>query len=201
MARTTIEAWLVGMAAVLTAAGCEAAKLSPGDAAPAWAGIVGTDDKPHGLADYAAAKLIVLVFTCNQCPVAQGYEDRLLALQQDYRAKGVQVVAVNVNNNSADRLEPMKKRAAEKKFNFPYLYDPTQKMGRDYGATQTPHVFVLGGDRAIAYVGAIDDNLDVKGVKEHYLRDALDALLAGNKPAKAVTQQFGCGIQYEAEKK
>ncbi len=174
-----------------------AAKLKIGDPAPDWSGIIGIDDQKHSLADYKDAKLIVLVFTCNHCPVAVAYEDRLVQLQADYKDKGVQVVAVNVNNIPADRLDQMKIRAKEKGFNFPYLYDPTQKMGHDYGATCTPHVFVLCSKRRIAYMGAIDDNNNPKKVKEQYLRDALDALLAGKKPPKAVTRQRGCSIKYE----
>ena len=197
MTRRAVQTFIVATAVVLAAAGCEAAKLNPGEAAPDWSGIPGTDGKPHGLSDYRDAKLLVLVFTCNHCPVARGYEDRLVALQADYQPKGVQVVAVNVSNIPADRMEPMKERAESKRFNFPYLYDASQKIGRDYGADRTPHVFVLDPNRKIAYVGAIDDNLDAKNVKTHYLRDALDSLLAGKAPPKAVTQQFGCGIQYE----
>ena len=139
----------------------------------------------------------MLVFTCNHCPVARAYEDRLVALHKDYGPKEVQVVAVNVNNIPADRLEEMKKRAKQKGFAFPYLYDSTQKIGRDYGAKVTPHVFVLDNGRKIAYMGAVDDNQDSQRVKSHYLRDALDALLAGKPAPKQVTQQFGCGIKYE----
>jgi peroxiredoxin len=201
MTRTRQAISMIAAAVVLVAAGCQegaqAAGVKIGDAAPVWSGIQATDGKLHGLADLKDAKLVVLVFTCNHCPVAKGYEDRLIALQKDYQSKGVEVVAVNVNNIPDDRLEPMKKRAEEKGFNFPYLYDATQKMGRDYGATVTPHVFVLDKDRKIAYVGAVDDNLNVGSVKTHFLRDALDALLAGKAPPKAVTQQFGCGIKYE----
>lgn len=189
---------LLAAVATLLAASCGyAAKLEIGDAAPSWSGIIGIDDKEHSLADYAKAKLIVLVFTCNHCPVAKAYEDRLVALQNDYKAKGVQLVAVNVNNLPADRLEKMKERAKAKGFNFPYLYDPTQKIGRDYGATVTPHVFVLDKDRKIAYMGAIDDKQNPDSVKTHYLRDALDALLAGDKPPKTVTKQFGCSIKWD----
>ena len=172
-------------------------ELVIGAAAPNFSGIVGTDDKPHGLADYKGAKLVVLVFTCNHCPVAQAYQDRLVALQKDYQPKGVQVVAVNVNNLPADRLDEMKKRAKQMAFNFPYLYDSTQKIGHDYHATVTPHVFVLDPQRKIAYMGAIDDSQQVGQVKQHYLRNALDSLLAGKKPPQEVTRQFGCGIQYE----
>jgi peroxiredoxin len=201
MVRTWQAISMIAAVVVLAAAGCQegaqAAGVKIGDAAPAWSGIQATDGKLHGLADLKDAKLVVLVFTCNHCPVAQGYEDRLVALQKDYQSKGVEVVAVNVNNIPDDRLEPMKKRAEEKGFNFPYLYDVTQKMGRDYGATVTPHVFVLDKDRKIAYVGAVDDNLTVASVKTNFLRDALDALLAGKAPPKAVTQQFGCSIKYD----
>jgi len=187
---------------VLLATACGyAAKLNTGDPAPTWSKIIGIDDKEHGLAEYKKAKLIVLVFTCNHCPVAVAYEDRLVALQKDYKDKGVQVVAVNVNNLEADRLEKMKERAEKKEFNFPYLYDPTQKMGRDYGATCTPHVFVLCKERKIAYMGAVDDNQSAGDVKTHYLRDALDALLDGKEPPKAVTQQFGCSIKWDEEAK
>jgi len=173
------------------------AQLKIGAPAPVWSGVIGIDDEKHGLDDYQKAKLVVMVFTCNHCPVAVAYEDRLIALQKDYRKKGVQLIAVNVNNLPADRLGPMKVRAKEKGFNFPYLYDPTQKMGYDYGARVTPHVFVLDKDRKIAYVGAVDDNNNPERVEKHYLRDALDALLAGETPATAETRPRGCSVKYE----
>jgi len=182
---------------LLAATAAQAAKLKIGDKAPGWSGVIGTDDKQHSLSDYKRARLIVQVFTCNHCPVAVAYEDRLVALQKDYKKKGVQVIAINVNNIPADRLDKMKERAKAKKFNFPYIYDKTQKMGHDYGATVTPHVFVLDKGRKIAYMGAIDDNMKPKNVKTRFLRDALDALLAGKTPPKAVTKQFGCSIKYE----
>lgn len=197
MARTLSFAAAVAVL-VATTVGCgQAAELKIGDAAPDWSNLVGIDDQTHGLADYKDAKLLVLVFTCNHCPVAKAYEERLVALQTDYKTKGVQVVAVNVNNLPADRLDKMKERAAEKGFNFPYLYDSTQAIGRDYGAKVTPHVFVLDADRKLAYVGAIDDNMKPDEVKKQSLRDALDALLADGQPPEAVTKQFGCSIKYE----
>ena len=155
-----------------------------GDAAPGWADIVGTDDQKHALADYKEAKLLVLVFTTNHCPVAQAYQERLVALAKEYQPKGVQVVAVNVNKIEADRLEAMKKRAKEKGFNFPYLYDATQKIGRDYGAAVTPHVFVLDKDRKIAYMGAVDDNMNVEKVK-NALPPRGGRRLAGRQDASA----------------
>lgn len=177
-----------------------AADLKIGNAAPNWSDLPGVDGKPHSLFDYRNAELVVMVFTCNHCPVAQAYQDRLIALQKDYQNKGVQIIAVNVNNIPEDRLDKMKERAASKGFSFPYLYDASQKIGRDYGAKVTPHVFVLDKNRKIAYMGAVDDNLNLDEVKKHSLRDALDALLAGKTPPDTVTQQFGCSIKYEPEK-
>ena len=181
---------------ILTACGY-AGELKIGDAAPDFKGIVGTDDNKHDLADFKDFELVVLVFTCNHCPVAKAYEDRLVALQKDYRGKGVQLVAVNVNNLPADRLDAMKKRAKQKGFHFPYLYDATQKIGHDYGATVTPHVFLLDKDRRVAYMGAIDDNMKQDDVKTSYLRNAIDALLGGKNPPEQTTKQFGCSIKYE----
>jgi peroxiredoxin len=177
-----------------------AADLKIGDAAPDWSGIVGVDDKTHGLSDYKDAKLLVVVFTCNHCPVAQAYQDRLISLQKDFKDKGVQFVAVNVNNIPEDRLDKMKERAKSKGFNFPYLYDSTQKIGHDYGATTTPHVFVLDQSRKLAYMGGVDDNMKADKAEKHYLRDAIAALLAGKTPPDAETKHLGCTIKYEDKK-
>ncbi len=176
------------------------AELKIGDAGPDWTGLIGVDDSRHGLSDYKDAKLAVVVFTCNHCPVAQAYQDRIIALQKDYKGKGVQVIAVNVNNIPEDTLDKMKERAKSKEFNFPYLYDSTQKIGHDYGATTTPHVFVLDKNRKLAYMGGIDDNMKAGDVKKHYLRDALDALLAGKTPPETDTKHMGCSIKYEDAK-
>ncbi len=187
---------LATLAAILAARGY-AADLKIGDAAPNFRNIGGTDNNRHSLSDYKHAKLIVLVFTCNHCPVAQAYEKRLISLQRKYDAKGVQFVAVNVNNLPEDGLDAMKIRAEQKSFNFPYLYDATQKIGHDYGALVTPHVFLLDRHRKIAYIGAVDDNMQADKVKKSYLRDALEAQLAGKKPPQETTKAFGCGIRYE----
>ena len=196
-AKLKLALLMAAVAMVSAACSNPVAALNIGDTAPDWSGIIGVDDAEHSLSDYADAKLIVLVFTCNHCPVAKAYEDRLVALQNDYKAQGVQVVAVNVNNLPADRLDKMKERAAAKGFSFPYLYDATQKMGRDYGATCTPHAFVLGKARKIAYMGAIDDSMKADKVQKPYLRDALDALLEGKEPPEAQTKQFGCSIKWD----
>ncbi|MGQ9589118.1 MAG: thioredoxin family protein [Planctomycetota bacterium] len=174
-------------------------KLSIGDKAPAWKDLIGVDDKTHSLEDVAKAKAVVVVFTCNHCPVAMAYEDRLVKFAKDYEPKGVAVVAINVNNLPEDKLDQMKVRAKQKGFTFPYLYDPTQKIARDYGATCTPHWFLLDGERKIAFMGSFDDNQDSSRVKDKYLEKAADAVLAGKKPEVTETRQFGCSIKYEGE--
>jgi len=168
-----------------------------GDKAPPWKELEGGDGKRHGLGDLREAKAVLVVFTCNHCPVAQAYEDRIIALDKDYRDKGVTIVAINVNNIEADKLPAMKKRAEKKGFKFAYLYDPSQKIGRAYGASVTPHAFLLDLKRNVAYIGAIDDDMDAEKATAHYVRDALDAVLAGKNPETAETRPSGCGIQYE----
>ena len=173
--------------------------LDVGQPAPAWKDLAGTDGKSHSLADHKDAKVLVVIFTCNHCPVAQAYEERLKSIVKDYGKKGVELVAINVNTSDADKLEAMKKHAAEREFNFDYLYDPSQKIGRAFGANVTPHAFVLDKDRKIAYMGAIDNSMDPAKVESTYLLDAIDALLAGEKPEITEMRQFGCGIQYNPE--
>ena len=197
MSRTAHLAWALNFLVLCASCSAEPPGLKVGDPAPAWSSLHGVDDKQHALADYSSAKLLVLAFTCNHCPVAKAYEDRLTALAKDYQDKGVQVVAINCNNLPADKLDKMKERAKEKGFTFPYLYDASQKTGRDYGARVTPHLFVLDAARKIAYIGAMDDNQTVKEVKATYLRDALDSLLAGKTPSRPVTKAVGCSIKYE----
>lgn len=174
-----------------------AGKFAVGDPAPEFEGLVGIDDKSHSLNEYAGAKAVVVVFTCNHCPVAQAYEDRLVALDKDYSGKGVQIVAINVSNLEEDKLPAVKQRAAAKGIKFAYLYDPSQNVGRKYGAAVTPHVFLLDGKKQLAYVGPVDDSQDQGKVSHQYLRDAIEAVLAGKAPTMAAVKPFGCGIQYE----
>src|SRR5207247_456086 len=117
--------------------------LSIGDAAPAWSKLIGIDGKPHSLSDYPDAKLVVLVFTCNHCPVAQSYEERIIALQKDYEAKGVKVIAISCSHEEIDSPANMKEHAKAQGFNFPYLHDQSQASGRAYGAAVTPEIVVL----------------------------------------------------------
>jgi peroxiredoxin len=186
---------LAGLPAAIAASSDAAIKI--GVDAPAWSELEGADGKKHSLADVKDAKAVLVVFTCNHCPVAKAYEDRLVELYKDYHGQGVEIVAINVNNGESDKLPAMKERAKEKGFEFAYLYDPSQKIGRAFGATVTPHVFVLDGARKLAYMGAIDDNMKADKATKHYVRDALDAILAGGTVAAAETKPAGCGIQYE----
>ena len=155
-------------------------------------------------ADYKSAKGVIVVFTCNHCPFAKKYEDRIIALDKKYKALGYPVVAINPNDPAVegeDSYENMQKRAKEKSYPFPYLFDETQATAHAYGATKTPHVFILqksGNDYAVKYIGAIDDNSDdASVVKEKYAENAIDALLAGKAVATTNTKAVGCGIKWK----
>ena len=169
--------------------------LSLGDAAPNWKQLPGTVGQKHSLADIKTDYAIV-VFTCNSCPVAEEYEDRIIALSKKYEGKAT-VVAINVNLIPDDNLEAMKKRAAKKKFPFLYLFDATQKIARDYGANYTPEFFVLDKSRHVIYMGALDDKTKATDVKEKYLEGALDKLLQGEKPTQGETIARGCQIRFK----
>jgi peroxiredoxin len=169
--------------------------LSIGDAAPTWKDLPATDGQKHSLSD-VTDPIVVLVFTCNSCDIAQGYEDRIIAFANKFKGK-VAVVAVNVNTAAEDRLDAMKKKAEKRKFPFPYLYDESQKIARDYGASRTPEFFVLTKDRKVAYMGAMDDRSNAEDVKVKYLEAAVDALLKGSKLPKAETPPVGCLIKYK----
>jgi thiol-disulfide isomerase/thioredoxin len=173
-------------------------KLSIGDAAPVWKDLLGVDDKRHSLADHADARLVVLVFTGNRCPVSKIYDDRLLAFARQYAEKQVEVVAINVDRGEANVMKAMKARAADRMYPFSYLHDGTQESARSYGATVTPHFFVLDADRKIAYMGAFDDHITLSKVEKTYLRDAVEALLAGKAPRVSETLQRGCEIAYDS---
>ncbi len=177
--------------------------LNIGSAAPAWNELPGVDGKPHGLADLKAKDVVVVTFTCNSCPYAVDYEDRLIAFAKKHCGPEgtVALVAINVNLVAEDRLPAMKERADKKGFNFPYLFDETQKIGHDYGATFTPEFFVLGKDRKIAYMGAMDDNTDAAKAKVNYVEQAVAALLAGKTPEVKETVGRGCLVRYDRRRK
>jgi len=178
-------------------------KLNIGDAAPAWENLPGTDDKNHSLADLKDKDVVIVVFTCNSCPVAVAYEDRIIALAQKYAGKDgkAALVAINVNVIEEDRLPKMRERAKEKGFTFPYLFDESQKIARAYGAMYTPEFFVLNKDRKVVYMGAMDNKNKAEDAKINYLAPAVEAALKGEKPQTAETLGRGCLIRYLREKK
>ncbi len=171
--------------------------LSLGDAAPAWKGLPAVDGKTYSLSDFESYKVIVVVFTCNSCPYAIDIEDRLLAFYQKYCKQGVALVAINVNKVEADLMPAMKDKAKEKSFQFPYLFDETQKIAKDYGAKRTPEFFVLDQERRVVYMGALDDSPEGKKVTKRYIEAAVDRTLAGKKIEIAETIPVGCAVRFE----
>ena len=160
------------------------------------------DGKNVSLKDYKNAKGFIVIFTCNHCPYAIAYEDRIIALDKKYSKLGYPVIAINPNNpekQKEDSYDLMKVRAKEKGFTFPYLFDEGQKIYPKFGATKTPHVYVIqktGKTNAIQYIGAIDDNYeDEKAVKQTYVQDAVDALLKGSEVPIRQTKAIGCSIK------
>jgi len=181
----------LAVAFALLAAGAYSAELEIGAHAPEFKGLPGVDGKEYNLGDMKDAKVVVVCFTCNICPVAVAYEDRFVEFNKKYASKGVKFVAINANKRTED-LAAMKTRAEEKGFNFPYVFDKTGKLATEYGARVTPHIFVLDQNRNVAYVGAFDD--DQEKPSKNYVKDAVEALLAGKKVDVAKSKAFGCGI-------
>jgi len=154
------------------------------------------------LADYKDAKGFIVVFTCNTCPYAVAYEDRIIELDKKYASKGYPVIAIMPNNTEVkpgDSMDAMKARASAKGFTFPYLMDEGQKIYPQYGATKTPHVYILektDKGNIVRYIGAIDDNYkDAKLVNDKYVEDAVDALLEGTPIKETKTRAIGCSIK------
>ncbi|MEZ6059143.1 MAG: thioredoxin family protein [Planctomycetaceae bacterium] len=187
----------------LTAAAQSASSPEIGDKAPEWSDLAGVDEKPHSLNDLADRDIVVVCFTCNSCPYAVDYEDRLIALQKKFADDGnrAQLIAINSNVIPDDRLDQMQQRAKEKKFNFPYLWDESQDVARSYGAIYTPEFFVLNSRREIVYKGALDDSTDAARVSQRYVEDAVSAALAGKTPAVQKTGARGCTIRFERKRR
>jgi peroxiredoxin len=187
--------------------------LPPGSSAPDF-NLPGVDGRNWSLKDFAEARFLVVVFTCNHCPTAQYYEERIKQIAADYKDKGVALVAIMANDPKSVRLDElgwtdlsdsfdeMKIRARDRHFNFPYLYDgDTESAAHAYGPTATPHAFVFDAARKLRYVGAIDDSERIQHVTKNYLREALDALLAGKEPPLAKTRAVGCSIKWAGKLK
>jgi peroxiredoxin len=204
--------WRVGALLVLSLAACaEEAHpiLAIGSPAPNFE-LPGIDGAVHKLSDYSASPVLVVIFTCNHCPIAQMYERRITQLNADYKDRGVSVVAIEPNDPKAitideldssdisDSLEEMKVRAEYKHLAYPYLYDgETQSVTRAYGPQATPHAFVFDSDRRLRYEGRVDNSYRSELVKTREVRDAIDALLAHQDPAVKHTGVFGCSTKWK----
>ncbi|TDD98626.1 thioredoxin family protein [Flavobacterium cellulosilyticum] len=171
---------------------------APGDKATDFK-LKSVDGKMYSMADYKDAKGFIVVFTCNHCPFAKKYENRINDLAKKYKTKGYILLAINPNDPTEqpeDSFDLMKVRAKEKGFVFPYLFDDGQKIYPQYGATKTPHVFLLDKNKIVKYIGAIDDNVDdANAVKEKYLENAIAALESGKSPSPETTKAIGCSIK------
>ncbi len=185
--------------------------LEIGSKAPDFS-LKGVDDKHYSLSSFSSSPVLVIVFTCNHCPTAQAYEDRLIDFTDQYKSKGVQLVAISPNADAAVRLDElgytdlsdsfdeMKVRSKDKGYNFPYLYDgETQAVAELYGPTTTPHAFVFDKDRVLKYVGRIDDDEHIGKAKKFDLKAAVDDLVAGQAVRTPVTKTFGCSVKWKSK--
>ena len=151
------------------------------------------------LSDYMGDGGVVIIFTCNTCPYAQLYEDRIIELHNTYADKGYPVLAINPNDpkmKPGDSFEAMQKRSSDKGFTFPYVFDEMQEIFPRFGATRTPHTYVVDSEKKLRYIGAIDDNpQNSNEVKTNYITNAIEAIASGNDPDPLTTKAIGCGIK------
>jgi peroxiredoxin len=161
----------------------------------------GVDGERYSLSQFEDQEAVAVIFSCNHCPYVQAWEDRMVGIQAEYAEKGVQLVAINPNDAKkypSDSFEKMKERAAERGFNFPYLWDESQQVARRYGAERTPEIFLFDRSHRLRYHGPIDDNYDdPEAVREHYLRQALEAVLEGENPPTEEVPPVGCTIKWK----
>lgn len=176
--------------------------LELGQRAPDFKDLLGADGKRYSLSNFDEKPILVVIFSCNHCPYSKAYEDRMVGIQREYGAKGVQLVAINSNDDRSypeDSYPEMVKRAKEKGFNFPYLRDEDQVVVGEYGGVCTPHVFAFDDERNLRYRGRIDDSRDPTRVTSRDLRNALDDLLAKREVRVPDTKPFGCSIKWAAD--
>jgi peroxiredoxin len=201
MRKMILSAAVLALVASPVLAGKYNKKVSVGDKAPSFEGIPAhnplTGEATSLTLPDVKEDVVVLAFLGNHCPVVQAYEDRIIDFVNDYKGKSVKVIGVSVNDSDSDRLPAIKTYTKDKGSNYVYGYDESQKIGRDYGATNTPQFFVLDKDRTIRYMGSLDDDMNPSKATKTYLRDAVDALLAGTEIAVQETQPKGCGVQYK----
>lgn len=177
--------------------------VSVGDKAPNFS-VVNVDGKRLTLNTFDGADGVILIFTCNHCPYSIAYEDRIIALHNEFAKQGWPVLAVNPNDperEPEDSFENMQKRAKEKEFPFPYALDATQEVALAYGARRTPHVFILKKEKIgfrVAYIGAIDDSpRDESSVETRFVSDAINTLELGSNPVTEITKAIGCSIKWK----
>jgi peroxiredoxin len=159
----------------------------------------GVDGRNHSLESFSQKPILVVIFSCNHCPYVKAYEGRMVSIQRDYAGKGVQLVAINSNDEKSypeDGFPQMVERAEQKGFNFPYLRDASQSVVEAYGGVCTPHAFVFDKERLLRYRGRIDDSRDPSNVTSPDLRNALDDLVAGVEVKVSDTRPFGCSIKW-----
>ncbi len=161
----------------------------------------GTDGKEHSLKDFKDARALVLIFSCNHCPYVKAYEGRMVRVQADYLSKGVRLIVINSNDAAKypeDSFDNMVARAKSEDFNFPYLQDSTQETAKAYEATHTPQLYVFDDHKRLSYTGKIDDNWeDEAAVKNRFLREALDDILAARPLRTPETHAVGCTIKWK----
>jgi len=201
MRKVLLSLAVVCVVAVSAFAGKFNKVISVGDKAPDFSGLPAVqngEDTSLSLSDLKE-DVVVVVFLANHCPVVKAYEDRLIEFTNAYKGKSVRVVGISVSNPSIeqDKIPGIKEYTKEHKSNYIYGYDETQAVGKAYGAVATPQFFVLDKERKIRYTGALDDSQREDAVKEHYLKDAVDAVLAGKTPTTEETKARGCGISYK----
>jgi peroxiredoxin len=171
-----------------------------GAPAPDFVALPGVDGRKYSLGDFAGQKALIIVFSCNHCPYVQAYEDRINAIAREYGPKGVALIAINANDVTAypdDNFEEMVKRARQKGFVFPYVRDETQRVASAYGAECTPEVFIVDRAGTICYHGGIDDNYgEPDRVTVHYLRNAIEDVIAERRIAQPETRAMGCSIKW-----
>lgn len=175
-------------------------KLKIGSQAPDF-NLLSVDNKFYSLQSFDDKKILIVIFSCNHCPYVQAYEHRIISIQKDFADNGVQIVAINSNedvNYPEDSFDEMIKRSKEKQFNFPYLRDETQEIAKVYGATHTPEIFLFDKERKLRYHGKIDDNWkEPEKVKYQYLRDAIKEVLDGKEVSIPETFSIGCTIKWK----
>lgn len=196
-----MKSLLLSIAVVLICAASPINGYEVGDTAADFK-LKNVDGKMVSLADFKNAKGFIVIFDCNTCPYSKAYNDRIISLNKKYAAQGYPVIAINSNDatqSSGDSYEEMVRVAKQKGYNFPYLVDETQSVAKSFGATNTPHVYILTKELKVAYIGAIDDSArNAEGVTKKYVETVVDELLEGKTVSVTKTKAIGCGIKWKS---